>query len=109
VGQHDVEVTDFTVRETHAAGVYVAYESSYNTRYPYNVFVHNGVIERAGHVVVPGESASLDNRSSIMYSGTDATTSFEGIESRCPYNKHLAVGYWGGEVTLTNFKRISVC
>jgi beta-glucuronidase len=109
VGQHDVEITDFTVRETQAAGVYVAYESSYNTRHPYNVFVHNGVIERAGHVVVPDESASLDNRSSIMYGGTDATTSFEGIESRCPFNKHLAVGYWGGEATLTNIKRISVC
>ena len=63
VGASNVKVSNFDIKNTSGAGLYVAYESSYNTRTPDNFSAESGTITGAG-----AYRTGVGNRFGINYS-----------------------------------------
>lgn len=107
VGQRDVEISDFLVDGTWAAGLYVAHELSYSTGTPSNVHYHDGEVVRAGMVLENGLPGP--NRDSIFYNGVTDRISFSRIVSRCPVRHHVNTGGQPSRATLTDITRSNTC
>jgi hypothetical protein len=107
VGQSEVEISNFLVDGTWAAGLYVAHEDSWDTAMPSNVHYHDGEVVRAGTVLKNGVLGP--NRDSIFYDGVTDRISFSRIVSRCPVRYHVGTGGQSSKATLTDITRSNTC
>jgi len=100
VGQSDVNLSNFLIDSTKVSGVYVAYESSYNTRTPENVKISNGIVKYGGII-----SGGTGNRFGLEVSNAKSVY-FANIKVDSAYTRGINVDAGNGSVI--DLKNISV-